>query len=971
MFANTHSSFSFNYGTLSIEELLEYAARVGVRSFALTDINNTSGHLDFLRLAPRYNITPLIGIEFKKDGAHYIGIAHNNQGLVELNTLLSLTNTTNKPLPRRPPALHHATIIYPWHKGLHLTPRPFEYVGIAPHQVHQYRLSGNYCNGHHIILAPVTFRDKQDFNTHRLLRAIGLNTLLSKLPKEEEGSPQDVFIPEEELKQLYAIIPGIVENTRNLFERCEYDMAFGTNKNWKTFTASPGEDKQVLYQLATSGLTDRYGTPSEAIHARLVNELEMICNLGFASYFLINWDIVRYAKSKGYYHVGRGSGANSLVSYCMGITDVDPIELDLYFERFINPARKNPPDFDIDFSHTDRDDIRAYIFNKYQGHAALLATYSTFKRDSCTRELGRVFGLPDGEIDKLQGEQLNYRDIDQYGRLVLQYAKRIHNLPNLLSIHACGILISEAPITQYSALELLPVGFPSVQFSMLEAEDVGLYKFDILSQRGLGHIRDAIELAKTNKGETVDIHDIARIKEDTTIRQLLKTGNTIGCFYVESPAMRQLLRKLRVTDYLGLVAASSVIRPGVSSSGMMKTYIERFRDPEKRKEAHPILLEILKDTYGVMVYQEDVMKVAHLYAGLSREESDIMRRGMSGKFRSREEFQRVEDQFFINCKAKGYPDAEAQEIWRQIESFAGYSFAKGHSASFAVESFQSLYLRAYYPIEFMTGILNNFGGFYTTEFYLHEAKMLGATIELPCINASNNLFRLIDTSIYIGLCMIKDLERSTVEAILEERDKHGLFTSFHNFLKRVPISLQQIRLLIRIRAFRFTGLPTKELLWTAHLHFGEHKKLHPVPQLFDQDPESDNLPELEYDDHEHAKNEIQILGFPLTSPFTLLKKPYKSLIFAHEFDTHIGNVVYIVGYTVNTRAVRTVYGDRMYFGSFIDENGHLFNTVHFPKVYERYPFQGKGCYLIKGTIQQDYDVSVLEVSQMELLPWAF
>ena len=244
-----------------------------------------------------------------------------------------------------------------------------------------------------------------------------------------------------------------------------------------------------------------------------------------------------------------------------------------------------------------------------------------------------------------------------------------------------------------------PKGFPTTQFDMVVAEDIGLHKFDILSQRGLSKIQDALALVRRNhkNAEPFDIRDLQRFKEDEKVKDLLRNGKATGCFYVESPAMRMLLTKLRVDTYLGLVAASSIIRPGVSNSGMMREYILRFTDPSKRKDAHPVMLEIMPDTFGVMVYQEDVIKVAHYFAGLTLGEADVLRRGMSGKFRSRDEFKRVENQYFKNCKEREYTDELAREIWRQIESFAGYAFAKGHSASYAVESYQSLYLKAHYP----------------------------------------------------------------------------------------------------------------------------------------------------------------------------------------------------------------------------------------------------------------------------------
>ena len=959
---------------MSVEELLQYAERLGIRRLALTDINNTSGCLDFLRLAPKYNIKPIIGIDFRHNTEQlYIGLAKNNEGYKELNDFLTHYRTQHQEVPRKPPYLPNCIIIYPWNKEqAPVSLKANEYLGIRPADIPAFRLYGKkQAQNKLVVLAPASFRTKKDFNAHRLLRAIYHNMLLSMLPVTEQGNEGDKFLPLNDLVEMYEDYPQITGNTDKILKECRVQFEFGKNKNKCTFYATAEEDEKELKALALEGLYYRYKNPDPFIVDRFNSEFETICTLGFTAYFLINWDIVRYAREKVFFYIGRGSGANSLIAYCLRITDVDPIELKLYFERFINPSRRNPPDFDIDFSHTDRDDIRQYIFNKYPGHVALVGSYSTFEKKSCIREIGKAFGLPDDEIESLQSDRLDKRRLDQYGTLVLTYAALIHGLPNQLSVHACGILISELPITTYTALELMPVGFPSTQFSMLEAEDVGLYKFDILSQRGLGHIKDAVELVKANRGEDIDIHRIQDFKEDLRIKALLKTGNTIGCFYVESPAMRQLLRKLEVEDYLGLVAASSVIRPGVASSGMMRQYILRYRYPEKRKEAHPVLWEIMPDTFGVMVYQEDVIKVAHIYAGLTLEEADVMRRGMSGKFRSRAEFQAVRDKFFSNCKDKGFPDAEVAEVWRQVESFAGYAFAKGHSASYAVESYQSLYLRAYHPIEFMTGVLNNFGGFYSTEFYLQQAQMIGATIELPCVNTSNNLAVLTGTTIYMGLCLIKDLEQNTVQSILLERQREGLFKSLDEFIKRVPVSLEQLRILIRIKAFRFTGKTSKELLWDAHMLLGKTKKTAPKKELFAMPAQPNHLPALEYGQYEDALDEMKILGFPYTSPFTLLQKQYPGVIYASELMAQLGKVVYMVGYYVNIKKVNTIHGDIMYFGSFIDSKGALFDTVHFPQSIEQYPFTGKGCYLVKGTVIEEFDVPSVDVTHMQRINWMF
>ncbi len=322
---------------------------------------------------------------------------------------------------------------------------------------------------------------------------------------------------------------------------------------------------------------------------------------------------------------------------------------------------------------------------------------------------------------------------------------------------------------------------------MLEAEDIGLYKFDILSQRGLGHIKDTIEIVKKNQGVDVDIHDVKKFKEDEKVKARLRDAQCMGCFYIESPAMRGLLKKLQVETYLGLVAASSIIRPGVASSGMMREYILRFRGLKPSYETPKEIYEILKETYGVMVYQEDVIKVAHFFAGLTLGEADMLRRGMSGKYRGRAEFEKVREKFFSNCKEKKYPDGVTREVWRQIESFAGYAFSKGHSASYAVESYQSLYLKTHFPLEHMVGVINNFGGFYRTEFYVHEARMLGANIHAPDINRSDYLSNISGKDIYLGFVHIADLEKNVADKILAEREANGAFSSLADFMKRVEI----------------------------------------------------------------------------------------------------------------------------------------------------------------------------------------
>jgi DNA polymerase-3 subunit alpha len=560
--------------------------------------------------------------------------------------------------------------------------------------------------------------------------------------------------------------------------------------------------------------------------------------------------------------------------------------------------------------------------------------------------------------------------------MVFAYADYIvqKELPSNISIHAGGVLITEKSIYQYTATEFPPKSLPVSQFEMHAAEDFGIYKFDILSQRGLGHIKDSVTLVKKNKGLDIDVYQFKKFKEDEKIKDLMRHSKAMGCFYVESPAMRMLLGKLRCSDYLTLVAASSIIRPGVSSSGMMKAYIERFHIKQNGgtyESVHPIMDELMSETYGVMVYQEDVIRVAHHFAGLTLTEADVLRRGMSGKYRSREEFQRVKDRFFEGCRERNYDRKVTDRVWFEIESFAGYSFAKGHSASYAVESYQSLFLKAHYPLEFMVGVINNFGGFYHTEFYFHEARMNGGKIQAPCVNHSEHLTTIYGEEIYIGFIHLKSLETKVAQAIPQERQKKGAYKSLDNFLRRNPtIGLEQLRILIRLGSFRFTGKTKQQLLWESMLYVSQAKaKPTSTIDLFDTEPKEFPLPPLLRNPLEDAFDEIELLGFPLCNPFDLLETKNYGDTKARELSTKKGKQASIVGYIVTTKNTSTMKTkEHMAFGTFYDVEGNVFDTVHFPDSAQQFPFRGRGFYELRGKVTEDFGVYMIEVKWMGKLP---
>lgn len=983
---NTHSRYSLRYGTMSLPDLMKEARSKGIHQLVLTDINNSTGCMEWIRLCrregmkqetadgeiiPPYQIKPIIGIEFRRrEKLLYIGIARNKEGMKELNDFLTHHNLHEIPLPDRPWDFSNVFIVYPYQENICL--RTWEYLGIRAKELH--KLAGKPVTPIKeklVVLHPITVKNKLEHRLHQYLRAIGLNTTLGKLQPEDSCDPEEVLIEEQVLKEKYAAYEFIVHNTQQLLDQCHTDDYTFGKKNKKYFTRSAKEDRVLLTSLAMKGLAYRYGPNHQEALKRVKKELRVIADLNFCAYFLITWDIVRYAiEEKGYYHVGRGSGANSIVAYCLKITDVDPIALDLYFERFLNHKRSSPPDFDIDFSWDERPEIQRYIFEKYP-NTALLGTMSSFQERAIIREMGKVMGLPKSEIDDFTdpAREQQHQQHPEFKKLMAIRAVMGIDFPNQRSIHAGGILIAEEPLTYYTALDLPPKGFPTVQWDMYEAEEIGLHKFDILSQRGLGHIREAVKLVAENKNIHLDIHDFKGFKDDARLNAQLKAGNPIGCFYIESPAMRQLLKKLRCDNYPTLVAASSIIRPGVASSGMMKMYIQSYHAPDKVVYLHETLKEQLHETFGIMVYQEDVIKVCCHYAGLDLADADILRRGMSGKYwHKNKEFEKLAYRFFAGAAALGHQKEITKEVWRQISSFAGFSFSKAHSASFAVESYQSLYLKTYFPKEFMVAVLNNYGGFYRRRVYIDELRKTGVDLHLPCVNHSDEMVNIRENDVYLGLTGIQGLENRFTAYIPQERRKGGKYLDMEDLIKRTQITLDQLLILIRTGALRFTGKNKKELLWEAHRYLGSRIKLSPETALFKLPVKTFQLPDFGDDPIEDAYQELDLLGFTVNlTAFDLIKTTYRGDTPARELGKAEGKMIRIVGSYIAEKTVYTQKNTKMWFGTFIDSEGIFFDTVHFPNQHAKYPFRGDGCYLISGKVVLDFGVPSIDVIRMEKL----
>ena len=970
MYLNCKTVFSFRYGTLRTEELVQTAADLGISSLALTNINSTAGIWDFVLHCRNSDIKAIAGAEIRNGSRLlYILIAKNNIGLAWINRFISEHLLNKKSFPEDLLFYGKAKefdgfIIYPLGStkpssilGVN------EYIGVRPSEVNKlYGAKYQHLKNRLVVLQPVSFQSKKHYNLHRLLRAIDTNVLLSKLDPAELAYDDEVFLSPARVFEIFKGYPCVVSNTLWLMEQCSVEMDFSSDKTKKLFGSSAYEDKLQLESLSMQGLRSRYGDNLLALE-RLQKELGIIDSMGFNAYFLRTWDMIQYARHREFYYVGRGSGANSIVAHCLHITEVDPIELDLYFERFLNPERTSPPDFDIDFSWRDRDEMIRYMFRRYgKEHVCLLGTYSTFREDSIVRELGKVFGLPKEEIDDL-GDAKSLKH--QLHKLILQYGALMMNFPNHMSIHAGGMLISEEPIHHYTSCFMPPKGFETAHLDMYVAESIGLYKLDILSQRGLGHIKESIRLVRENKGEEIDIQHVEKFKDDPNVRRQIKEVNTIGCFYIESPAMRQLLGKLRCDDYTTLVSASSIVRPGVASSGMLREYVTRFRNPGKIVYMHPLFEEQLSGTFGVMVFQEDVIKIAHLWSGLSHAKADILRRAMSLKYRTNNQFSLVRSDFFEGAKKLGRSQEQTKEIWRQMESFAGYSFCKAHSASFAVESFQDLYLKCYHPKEFIVGVINNFGGYYPTSLYFYELLKIGANLHLPCVNCSQYYTSIRGNDVWTGFIHIKHMQEQITRHIVDERRQNGAFESLCDFMERITIGEEQLNTLISVGAFRFTGKNKKHLLWEANFLKKKMTASSATRKLFGEKPGEFQLPDLSENPLDELYDEKENLGFLLRNPFELADADPARYTTASELKRYKGKQVSMLTYYVAYKHVPVKNDQYMFFGTFLDPNLDWVDTVHFPVVARKYPMTQDGYYVVHGKVIEEFGMYSVEVSRME------
>lgn len=987
---HTHSSYSPMAGVPTLEALCQSVRKQGAQYLALTDTNGLYGAIHFLGVAREAGLKPIMGAELVYGPHRAVLLAKTLSGYANLCRILSARHCDSSFDFIKTVAQHRAGLIIlsdsehalsEWQKQskddlyVELTPGPALAEAITFSRARK--------------LPPVAttrahFLMPSDYQAHRLLRAIAENTTLSRLKADQCCAATQWLMPETQLARALPHVPEALLNTQRIAESCHADWDFKQTIFPSFRQLSAHSTFETLRGKTYEGARWRYGTLSASVTERIEKELTVIREKGYADYFLVVDEIVRQAPRT----CGRGSAAASIVSYCLGITHVDPIKHHLMFERFLNPGRHDPPDIDIDFPWDERPAILEWVFKHY-GHqqAAMVANQNTLATRAALREIAKVHGLPAGEIKKalnLLHRRADFvevhsdvnvkswaREVCSALRLrspwpdILYWSVQLEGHFRNLGLHPGGVVLVPDEIRRYVPVEISAFGLPVIQWEKDQTEDAGLVKIDLLGNRSLAVIRDALAAITRNTGHVIDYATWDPLSDPQT-NELIRRGETMGCFYVESPATRLLLKKLwagmptdrraeaDVFEYL--VVVSSLVRPAAN------TFTEEFvrRAHGKRYTSpHPLLDEVLAETHGIMVYQEDVMKVAVALGGFSVEDGDQLRKVLSKKHKARQ----LRDycrQFYEGALARGVELHVIDAIWAMMMSFAGYSFCKPHSASYAQVSFKSAYLRAHYPAEFISAVVSNQGGYYSAFAYLSEGRRMGLTILPPDINDSIWTYTGSGNTVRVGFMQIKGLQEEMAKQLVAERETNGPYRSLSDLVTRVNPDLAQAKLLIKAGCFdSISGELTRPaLLWRL------------LATQASTPPNYIPIPEA-YSFQKSLAHEVTLFGFPLQChPLDVFHEAYKDTpyILAKDLAFHIGKEVTLIGWLLTEKIVSTKKGDPMEFMTLEDQTG-MYDATVFPPTYREYchllaPNQA---YIMTGLVEEQFSTMTVTVRTLRLL----
>jgi DNA-directed DNA polymerase III PolC len=971
-----HSHYSLLQGTMPVQELVDRALADNLKALALTDTNALYGAVSFSRACRAAGIKPILGMAAQVAApagvmppdaevpGKLLFLANGAGGYRSLCALASYlqggggSRVQNPILPWEIVRQHRQGLIclsgghQGWLARLLGTGRrdaAARFVAQLGGLFHeQYILSicprypadplaeemATLAQRFGLPLAavqPIYCRQPEEISRLRLLAAIDGNCRLTEVPESSLPAMGDANVPihwptPAAVGERFAAFPEALAMTGKIADLCEPGLPDG-RPIWPVLPLANGQTpEEAVANAATTGLSNIYGAQLEgSMRERLGKELAAIANHGFAPLFLIVADIVRFARQENIPVNTRGSVANSLVAYCLGITQVDPIAHDLLFERFLNPARVSLPDIDLDFCSRRRDEVLGYVRRTYgTDRVALVGTMSTLQMRSAVRESAKVYGFKQEELKKLASRiprrwhpdprRRQAWDIEQIlegleprQQEVVRAAAEISGQPHHLSVHPGGIILTPGPLTDTLPVQMAPKGFLITQFDFRDLENIGLPKIDLLGIRALTVLADTTDLIRKYHDPNFKLEDIPLADEPTA--DLLSKGDTIGVFQCESSGARRTLRQLKVRHIRDLAVANAFFKPGPATGGMAPAFVRRYRGEEPVSFLHPALKSILGPTMGVLLFQEQVLRIAGEIAGLSWAQAEGLRKGMS-KFQA-QEMAALASAFIAGClrpapEGPAFNQEQARKLWEQVIAFAGYGFNQGHATAYGDVSYRSAYLKTHFPAEFLCARLADRGGFHHPAVYMAEAVRLGISVRPPHINHSGRAFSLSpgpDPIMWMGLGQVRDLRRKSVKAIVDQRSKQR-FADLADLVARVDLQRKEIDHLIRCGGLDGLGESRAQMLQEAdqmNRAGSSRQMIFAFAKVADAAPESPG---------ERYQWETHILGHPVSvHPLDLVPGLEKHLAL-RQLSQHQNQAVVVLG----TRLPGWTGGKGFYFG---------------------------------------------------------
>lgn len=978
---HVHSTYSFLNSASSVTSYLERAAQLGMPGLALTDHHNLSGTVELHKKARELGIKPIQGAEITmEDGSHLTLLAENNQGYQNLCSLItaSFANNQTKPyLTWEQLKQHHSHLIALtgcrrsaiWQALLRRNYQAAEkylqrlinifgrnnlylemintYLPRTKQVLKWIEQLSQYTNVPYVATNNVHYATKDLFNLYDLLVCVRTGTTLNDIHPERPLNGENYLADPEEMKKRFRDYPQAIINTWEIFQRCQVSLVLNQNL-FPKYPIPKGfvNSQHFLRHLVQQGAIWRYGKITKKIKERLEHELKIINQLKVNDYFLVVWDIIQYAKTNNIRYAGRGSAADSAVAYCLGITNVDSIRRGLLFERFLSLEQAQKPDIDIDFDASKRDQVADYVYQKYgEGHVASVCTFATYHARSSIRDLGKAFGFSESQIKTLNQNIPSYTPADgitkvltvlpelknhplkqtKYQQLI-ELCSHLTDVPRHMGTHLGGLVVSEPLLTTVTPLQKSAKGVLITQFDKTTLEDLGLIKLDLLSLRTLSAVQE-VEVTLKERGTSYEEIPL----NDQATYQMLNQGQSVGVFQLESPAQRNLQSRLKSDNIEDIVASVALIRPGPIKGNMVEPFIARRHGLEQPSYIHPKLEAILENTYGVVLFQEQVIEIATEIAGFTPGESDRLRRVMT-KFRSQKEMDEIGHQFIKKAMANGISEEVANTIFSYIVGYAGYGFCEAHAAAFADTSYKTAYLLKHYPAHFYTALLNNQPmGFYPPNSLIVQARRRGIKILPLDINESQANFTATDHSIRIGLKQVKGMEDNFISSIITNRKQP--YTSLADFVFRTNLNKDVIENLILAGAFDRFSTNRRGLIWKLPSYLKNRQG-----SLF---LEQDSLDHKirDFSPWHRFLNEYQVLQLSATTHIMDFYRPQlisKNFIDSVQLkELEAGKRVRIAGLIIRPHRPPTRSGKVVVFLTMEDEFDLIEVTV-FEHIYHRY-----------------------------------